>query len=153
MQSLLREVRSGNVDVVVPCKLDRITHYLHGFYEFWKILNEHKVNFVSATQAFDTSTRMGMLMLNMLLSFGQFEREMIVERVSHKIAERTKKSLWNGGWAPLRYSHDPVSKQIHPNPAEAPIARRDFELSKELRSAAKAADLLNAEGLRPRGGR
>jgi site-specific DNA recombinase len=148
MQALIQEVKAGQVDVVVAYKLDRITRYLPDFYEFWKILNEHKVNFVSATQAFDTSTPMGMLMLNMLLSFGQFEREMIAERVSHKIAERAKKGLWNGGWAPLGYAHDPVTKQILPDPAEAPIARRVFELSKELRSAAKVAGALNAEGLR-----
>lgn len=147
MQALIQEVKAGQVDVVVAYKLDRITRYLPDFYELWKILNQHKVNFVSATQAFDTSTPMGMLVLNMLLSFGQFEREMIAERVSHNIAERAKKGLWNGGWAPLGYTHDPVTKQIHPNPVEAPIARRVFKLSKELRSAAKEAGPLYAEGL------
>ncbi len=148
MQALIQEVKAGQVDVVVAYKLDRITRYLPDFYEFWKVLNQHKVNFVSATQSFDTGTPMGMLMLNMLLSFGQFEREMIAERVSHKIAERAKKGLWNGGWAPLGYTHDPVTKQIHPNPVEAPVARRVFELSRELLSAAKVAKALNAEGLR-----
>ena len=77
-----------------------VTRSLPDFYEFWKILDLHKVNFVSATQSFDTGTPMGMLMLNMLLSFGQFEREMIAERVQHKMAERAKKGMWNGGWAP-----------------------------------------------------
>ena len=148
MQSLLREVRSGNVDVVVAYKLDRITRYLPDFYEFWKVLEQHKVNFVSATQSFDTSTPMGMLMLNMLLSFGQFERETIAERISHKIAERAKKGMWNGGWAPFGYAHDPVSKKITPDPVEGPIAKRVFELTKELRSPAKVAATLNAEGLR-----
>ena len=136
------------VDVVVAYKIDRITRYLPDFYEFWKVLNQHKVNFVSATQSFDTGTPMGMLMLNMLLSFGQFEREMIAERVPHKIAERAKKGMWNGGWAPFGYTHDPATKQIQPNPTEAPIARRIFELRKQHRSAAKVAATLNGEGLR-----
>jgi len=148
MQSLLREVRSGNVDVVVAYKLDRITRYLPDFYEFWKVLEQHKVNFVSATQSFDTSTPMGMLMLNMLLSFGQFERETIAERISHKIAERAKKGMWNGGWAPFGYTHDPITKKITLDPVEGPIAKRVFELAKELRSPAKVAATLNAEGLR-----
>lgn len=122
--------------------------YLPDFYEFWKVLEQHKVNFVSATQSFDTSTPMGMLMLNMLLSFGQFERETIAERISHKIAERAKKGMWNGGWAPFGYAHDPVSKKITPDPVEGPIAKRVFELAKELHSPAKVAATLNAEGLR-----
>ena len=148
IQALMQEIKSGQIDVVVAYKIDRITRYLPDFYEFWKILNQYKVNFVSATQSFDTGTPMGMLMLNMLLSFGQFEREMIAERVQHKVAERAKKGMWNGGWAPLGYSHDSVAKQIHPDPAEAPLVKRIFELSKELRSPAKVANILNAEGLR-----
>lgn len=148
MQALLREIKAGQVDVVVAYKIDRITRYLPDFYEFWKVLNQHKANFVSATQSFDTGTPMGMLMLNMLLSFGQFEREMIAERVQHKIAERAKKGMWNGGWAPFGYTHDPATKQIQPNPTEAPIARRIFELSKQHLSAAKVAATLNGEGLR-----
>ena len=148
MQALIQEVKAGRVDVVVAYKIDRITRYLPDFYEFWKILNVHKVNFVSATQSFDTGSPMGMLMLNMLLSFGQFEREMIAERVQHKVTERARKGLWNGGWAPLGYSHDPVSKKINPDPVEAPIAKRVFELSKQLCSAAKVAHTLNGEGFR-----
>lgn len=148
IRALIQEVQSGHIDVVVAYKIDRITRHLPDFYEFWRILNQHKVNFVSATQSFDTGTPMGMLMLNMLLSFGQFEREVTVERIQHKIAERAKKGKWFGGWAPIGYEYDTISKTLSLHPGEAPIVRRIFELSKQLGSPAKVAAELNAEGLR-----
>ncbi len=148
IQALLHAIRSGEVKVVVAYKLDRITRSLPDFYALWKVLEQHDVHFVSATQSFDTSTPMGMLMVNMLLSFAQFERETTVERVRHKLEERAKRGLWNGGWAPLGYAHDPVTKRIEIHPEESVLARRIFELSRDLGSPAKVAAILNAEGLR-----
>lgn len=95
------------------------------------------MNVWAAAQSFDTSTPMGMLMLNMLLSFGQFERETIAERIQHKVAERAKKGMWNGGWAPFGYLHDPVSKKITSDPACAAVVKRIFQLACEQRSPAK----------------
>ncbi len=148
IQALLQEVRAGQIKVVVTYKLDRITRYLPDFYALWKVLEQHGVHFVSATQSFDTSTPMGMLMVNMLLSFNQFERETTVERVQHKLAERAKRGMWNGGWAPLGYAYDPVTKRVAIHEDDASVARRVFELSREWRSPAKVASILNAEGLR-----
>lgn len=148
IQALLHAVRSGEVKVVVAYKLDRITRSLPDFYALWKVLEQHDVHFVSATQSFDTSTPMGMLMVNMLLSFAQFERETTVERVRHKLEERAKRGLWNGGWAPLGYTYDPVTKKVAIHETDAVVARRIFDLSRELRSPAKVAAVLNAEGLR-----
>lgn len=106
IQALLSEIRARNIDVVVAYKIDRISRYLPDFYDFWRTLERHDVNFVSATQNFDTGTPMGMLMLNMLLSFGQFEREMTAERTFDKLSERAKRGKWNGGWVPIGYEYD-----------------------------------------------
>ncbi len=148
IQALLHAVRSGEIKVVVAYKLDRITRSLPDFYDLWKVLEQHGVHFVSATQSFDTSTPMGMLMVNMLLSFAQFERETTVERVRHKLGERAKRGMWNGGWAPLGYSYDPVTKKVGIHEGDAVVAKRIFELSRDLGSPAKVAAILNAEGLR-----
>lgn len=144
----MHAVRSGEIKVVVAYKLDRITRSLPDFYDLWKVLEQHGVHFVSATQSFDTSTPMGMLMVNMLLSFAQFERESTVERVRHKLGERAKRGMWNGGWAPLGYTYDPATKKVGIHEEDAKVAKRIFELSRDLGSPAKVAALLNAEGLR-----
>ena len=148
VQQLIAEIEAGRVDVVVVYKIDRITRHIGDFYQWWQFLERRKVHFVSATQSFDTSTPIGMLMLNMLLSFGQFERELTAERVSHKIAERAKKGKWNGGWVPLGYRHDKESKTLSVDPEEAKQIKRIFKLAAELGSPTEVAKTLNKEGLR-----
>jgi DNA invertase Pin-like site-specific DNA recombinase len=96
LQELLQDVRDRKIDVVVTYKIDRISRSLKDFYEFWEVLKEHGVSFVSAAQHFDTSDSTGMLMLNILLSFAQFERELTRERTLSKMAGRAEKGLWNG---------------------------------------------------------
>lgn len=150
IQRLLAEVRAGNVDVVIAYKIDRISRYLPDFYDFWRVLDSHGVNFVSATQQFDTSTPMGMLMLNMLLSFAQFEREMIAERTHDKLAERAKRGKWNGGWVPLGYAYDKASKVLQPHPEEADLLEDIFKLALKLQNATKVANALNEAGRRTR---
>ncbi|MFT5471421.1 MAG: site-specific DNA recombinase, partial [Verrucomicrobiales bacterium] len=147
VQQLCAEIEAGNIDVVVAYKIDRVTRHIGDFYEWWKLLDTRKVHFVSATQSFDTSTPIGMLMLNMLLSFGQFERELTSERVSHKIAERAKKGKWNGGWVPFGYSREPETKALLVNPDEAPTVKKIFELTAKLGSQTEVAKVLNAEGV------
>jgi DNA invertase Pin-like site-specific DNA recombinase len=150
IQGLLAEVRAGNIDVVVAYKLDRISRSLPDFYEFWRILEQHGANFVSATQQFDTSTPMGMLMLNMLLSFAQFEREMTAERTFHKLAERAKRGKWNGGWVPLGYEYDKGTQQLKPHPEEKDLLTDMFKLAVKLRNATQVASALNETGRRTR---
>jgi DNA invertase Pin-like site-specific DNA recombinase len=150
IQELLAEVRAGNVDVVVAYKIDRISRFLPDFYDFWRVLEQYGVHFVSATQQFDTSTPMGMLMLNMLLSFAQFEREMIAERTAHKLAERAKRGKWNGGWVPLGFCYDKTTKLLGPHPEENDLLVDIYKLAVKLRNATKVANALNEAGRRTR---
>jgi site-specific DNA recombinase len=150
IQALIGEINAGNVDVVVTYKIDRITRSLPDFYDFWRMLERHHVNFASATQNFDTATPMGMLMLNMLLSFGQFERELTVERTTHKLAERAKRGKWNGGWVPLGYKYDKATQLLKPHPEEADLVREMYRLAKTLRNATQVAKILNRDGRRTR---
>jgi len=148
LRELIDAARSGEIDVVVVYKLDRITRSLADFHALRKELERNGVRFVSATESFDADTPVGMLTVNMLLSFAQFERETTVERVRHKLGERAKRGMWNGGRSPLGYVHDSRTKKIGIREEEAVVVRRIFELSREWGNPAKVAAILNAEGLR-----
>jgi len=104
LQRLLEDVRAGNVDVIVVYKVDRLTRSLADFAKLVELFDRHGVSFVSVTQQFNTTTSMGRLTLNVLLSFAQFEREVTSERIRDKIAAFKRKGLWVGGMAPLRLS-------------------------------------------------
>jgi Site-specific recombinases, DNA invertase Pin homologs len=97
----LEVVGAGRIDVVVVYKVDRLTRSLADFAKLVELFDAHKVSFVSVTQSFNTTTSMGRLSLNVLLSFAQFEREIAGERIRDKIAALKKKGLWMGGVAPL----------------------------------------------------
>lgn len=101
LQVLLRAVREGKIDVVVVYKMDRISRSLADFMELTKLFEQHKVSVVSVTQKFDTSTSMGRMMLNMLMTFAQFEREMTSDRIRDKMAATRKKGMWTGGVCPM----------------------------------------------------
>src|SRR5215204_2026435 len=103
LQQLLAEIRSRRIDVVVVYKVDRLTRSLTDFAKLVELFDEHGVSFVSVTQAFNTTTSMGRLTLNVLLSFAQFEREVTGERIRDKIAASKKKGIWMGGVVPLGY--------------------------------------------------
>src|SRR5580700_9572053 len=103
LQLLLTEVREGRVDVIVVYKVDRLTRSLADFAKLVETFDEHEVSFVSVTQSFNTTSSMGWLTLNVFLSFAQFEREVIGERVRDKIAASKKKGMWMGGMPPLGY--------------------------------------------------
>ena len=103
LQRLLDDVRAGKVDVIVVYKVDRLTRSLADFAKLVELFDEHAVSFVSVTQQFNTTTSMGRLTLNVLLSFAQFEREVTSERIRDKIAASKRKGLWVGGMAPLGY--------------------------------------------------
>jgi site-specific DNA recombinase len=119
----------GRVSTVPPCrpfyKVDRLTRSLADFAKLIELLDAHNVSFISITQSFNTTTSMGRLTLNMLLSFAQFEREVTGERIRDKIAASKKKGLWVGGVVPLGYKV--VDRKLMIDEAEAPIVRLIFE--------------------------
>jgi site-specific DNA recombinase len=103
LQKLLADVQARRIDVIVVYKVDRLTRSLADFAKLVKLFDKHDASFVSVTQAFNTTTSMGRLTLNVLLSFAQFEREVTGERIRDKIAASKKKGMWIGGVVPLGY--------------------------------------------------
>jgi site-specific DNA recombinase len=125
LQRLLNDVHAGKVDVIVVYKVDRLTRSLADFAKLVELFDKHGVSFVSVTQQFNTTTSMGRLTLNVLLSFAQFEREVTSERIRDKIAASKRKGLWVGGMAPLGY--DTKERRISVNEAEADRVRAIFQ--------------------------
>ncbi len=121
---LLQDVRAGKVDIIVVYKVDRLTRSLADFAKLVELFDAHRVSFVSVTQQFNTTTSMGRLTLNVLLSFAQFEREVTSERIRDKIAASKRKGLWVGGMTPLGY--DTKDRKITVNDAEAERVRTIF---------------------------
>src|SRR5947208_5053699 len=124
LQRLLEDLRAGGVDVIVVYEVDRLTRSLADFAKLVELFDRHNVSFVSVTQQFNTTTSMGRLTLNVLLSFAQFEREVTSERIRDKIAASKRKGLWVGGMAPLGY--DTKDRKISINEAEADRVRTIF---------------------------
>ena len=132
LQQLLSDIKADRVDVVVVYKIDRLTRSLMDFSKIVDVFDAQDVSFVSITQQFNTTTSMGRLTLNVLLSFAQFEREVTAERIRDKIAASKKKGMWMGGPPPLGY--DVRDKQLIINEAEAGTVRRLFQLYLETGS-------------------
>jgi site-specific DNA recombinase len=126
LQALLESVRQRRIDVIVVYKVDRLTRSLADFAKLVELFDANGVSFISITQSFNTTTSMGRLTLNMLLSFAQFEREVTGERIRDKIAASKKKGMWVGGVVPLGYKV--VDRKLMIDEAEAPIVRLIFEL-------------------------
>src|SRR5246500_2303424 len=124
LQDVLAEVRSGKIDVIVVYKVDRLTRSLADFAKLVELFDRHCVSFVSVTQSFNTTSSMGRLTLNVLLSFAQFEREVIGERVRDKIAASRRKGLWTGG--PLALGYASANKKLVVVPEEADQVRLIF---------------------------
>jgi site-specific DNA recombinase len=146
LQMLLAEVRAGKIDVVVVYKVDRLTRSLADFAKLIELFDAHAVSFVSVTQSFNTTSSMGRLTLNILLSFAQFEREVIGERVRDKIAASKRKGIWVGGPVPLGYAV--VAKKLMVEPAAAEIVRMIFARYLELGSVQALAQDLDRSGIR-----
>src|ERR1700736_4358753 len=132
LQHLLADIRLGNVDVVVTYKVDRLTRALADFARLIEIFDRHAVSFVSVTQQFNTTTSMGRLTLNVLLSFAQFEREVTGERIRDKIAASKQNGMWMGGLVPLGY--DVIDRRLMVNQSEAERVRGIFRRYLELGS-------------------
>ena len=146
LKQLLADIAAGKVDVVVVYKVDRLTRSLGDFARIVEIFDRHKVSFVSVTQAFNTTTSMGRLTLNVLLSFAQFEREVTGERIRDKIAASKKKGLWMGGNLPLGY--DANGRTLEINQEEARQVRSIFISYLQLKSVLKLREELSAHDLR-----
>lgn len=144
LQKLLGDVAAGKIDVVVVYKVDRLTRALNDFARIVEVFDKHSVSFVSVTQAFNTTTSMGRLTLNVLLSFAQFEREVTGERIRDKIAASKKKGMWMGGCPPLGY--DPDGRKLKLNEPEAELVRHIFRRFLELKSVPALRKELTAEG-------
>lgn len=132
LKQMLDDMAHGLVNTVVVYKVDRLSRSILDFHNMMKYFEKYGANFVSITQSFDTSTSMGKLTLNMLLSFAQFEREVSAERVRDKIRASKAKGLWMGGVPPLGY--DVINKKLIPNAVEAANVRHLFEKYLELQS-------------------
>ncbi len=135
LQRMLADIAAGKIDIVVVYKIDRLTRSLADFARMVELFDRHQVSFVSVTQAFNTTSSMGRLTLNVLLSFAQFEREVTGERIRDKIAASKARGMWMGGTLPLGY--DPAvdgSRALVVNEAEAEIVRMIFRTYLELRS-------------------
>ena len=150
LRRLLADIEAGRVDVVVVYKIDRLSRSLADFARMVDVFDRHGVSFVSVTQQFNTTTSMGRLTLNILLSFAQFEREVTGERIRDKFAASKAKGLWMGGVVPLGYRVE--NRQLQIEPVEAATVRRIFEKFVETRSTTEVVRWLRREGITSRKG-
>jgi DNA invertase Pin-like site-specific DNA recombinase len=145
LQRLLDDVAKGRLDIVVVYKVDRLTRSLSDFAKLTDLLDKHGASFVSVTQQFNTSTSMGRLTLNVLLSFAQFEREVAGERIRDKIALSKRRGMWMGGLPPLGY--DGIDRALVINEQEAETVRLIFDRYLEVGSVAELKRSLDNEGI------
>ena len=141
LQHLLANIHEGLIDVVVVYKVDRLTRSLADFAKIVELFDAHSVSFVAVTQQFNTTTSMGRLTLNVLLSFAQFEREVIGERIRDKVAASKRKGMWLGGTQPMGY--DLRDRKLVVNDNEARTVRYIFERYLELGSVRLLKDDLS----------
>ena len=145
LKRLLVDIEAGRIDIVVVYKIDRLTRSLTDFSKMIELFERHGVSFVSVTQQFNTTNSMGRLMLNILLSFAQFEREVTGERIRDKIAASKKKGLWMGGIPPLGY--DVKDRRLVINEREAKTVRHIFRGFVQLGSATLLVKALRLDGV------
>jgi DNA invertase Pin-like site-specific DNA recombinase len=145
LKKLLADIEAGRIDVVVVYKIDRLTRSLADFAKLVEAFDARSISFVAVTQQFNTTTSMGRLTLNVLLSFAQFERELSSERVRDKIAASRRKGKWTGGTVPLGY--DGKDKKLVINKTEAETVRAIFRLYLELKSFSKLVAELDRRGI------
>src|SRR5438132_4386334 len=146
LQQLLADLTAGRVDTIVVYKIDRLTRSLADFAKIVEILDARGASFVSVTQQFNTTTSMGRLTINVLLSFAQFEREVIGERIRDKIAASKKKGMWMGGVPPLGYRVQ--DRKLVIVDSEAEIVRLIFRRYAELGSVRLLKEELEAQGIK-----
>jgi site-specific DNA recombinase len=148
LQRLLGDVKAGKIDCVVVYKVDRLSRSLMDFARIIDAFDDHGVSFVSVTQQFNTGTSMGRLSLNVLLSFAQFEREIISERTRDKMAAARRRGKWTGGQPPLGYDIDREAKRLVVNDEEARLVIEVFELYAKRQSIIEVVRELDRRGIR-----
>ena len=146
LKELLGDVSAGLVNIIVVYKIDRLTRSLHDFSKIVEVLDKTETSFVSITQHFNTTTSMGRLTLNMLLSFAQFEREVTGERIRDKYAASKQKGMWMGGTAPLGYYRK--EKKIFPDEIQAKKVSLIFEKYTELKNVTVLKHWLEENGIK-----
>jgi DNA invertase Pin-like site-specific DNA recombinase len=151
LRRLLADIEAGLVDVIVVYKIDRLSRSLMDFAKLVEIFDRNDVTFVSVTQSFNTTTSMGRLTLNILLSFAQFEREVIGERIRDKFAASRKRGIWMGGSVPLGY--DVSNRKLVVNEQEAETVRRVFNGFAEVESTTALTKVLRADGITTKRGK
>ena len=145
LKRLLKDIQAGKIDIVVVYKIDRLSRSLADFAKMVEVFDNHMVSFSSVTQQINSATSMGRLMLNVLLSFAQFEREVTGERIRDKIAASKRKGMWMGGSVPLGYRVENRALQI--DPEEAELVRHIFEQYITEKSTTKIVKELNEQGI------
>jgi site-specific DNA recombinase len=151
LKRLRADIEADKVDVVVVYKIDRLSRSIMDFSRLVEVFDQHKVTFVSVTQSFNTTTSMGRLTLNVLLSFAQFEREVIGERIRDKFTASRKRGMWMGGWAPLGY--EVRDRKLVVNEVDAKLVRSIFQRFLKVGSATTLARELIAENVRNKYGK
>jgi site-specific DNA recombinase len=146
LKKLLDDIVAREIDTVVVYKVDRLTRSLIDFSKIIEVFDSHNVSFVSVTQQFNTTTSMGRLTLNVLLSFAQFEREVTGERIRDKVAASKKKGMWMGGFVP--HGYDSVDRKLVVNENEACTVRNIFEQYVRLGCVSKLKSYLDRNGIR-----
>ncbi|OKO70910.1 recombinase family protein [Bradyrhizobium sp. NAS96.2] len=150
LKRLLADVKAGKIDVIVVYKIDRLSRSMLDFLQLAELFEQHGVTFVSVTQSFNTKDAMGRMALNILITFAQFEREVIGERIRDKVAASRKRGKWMGGWTPLGYEVRDRKLLIHEQDAER--VRSIFRRFVQLKSATLLARELVAAGAKNRYG-
>jgi DNA invertase Pin-like site-specific DNA recombinase len=145
LKRLLKDIQAGKIDIVVVYKIDRLSRSLADFAKMVEVFDNHTVSFSSVTQQINSATSMGRLMLNVLLSFAQFEREVTGERIRDKIAASKRKGMWMGGSVPLGYRVENRALQI--DHQEAELVQRIFEQFITEQSTTKIVKELNEQGI------
>jgi DNA invertase Pin-like site-specific DNA recombinase len=145
LKRLLKDIQAGKIDIVVVYKIDRLSRSLADFAKMVEVFDNHMVSFSSVTQQINSATSMGRLMLNVLLSFAQFEREVTGERIRDKIAASKRKGMWMGGSVPLGYRVK--NRALHIEPQEAELVQRIFEQYIAEKSTTKIVKELNEQGI------
>jgi len=147
LKRLMADMEAGRVDCIVVYKVDRLSRSLMDFARMMELFERQRISFVSVTQQFNTTQSMGRLTLNILLSFAQFEREIISERTRDKIAAARRKGKWSGGRSVIGYDIDPETKRLVVNDDDAKLVREIFELYLKHRSLLAVSRKFNERGI------
>lgn len=150
LQRLKNDIIAGRIDMIVTYRLDRLSRSLLDFGELQKFFEQYGVSFCSVTQQIDTSTSAGKMMLNILMSFSEYERLVIAERTRDKMAASRKRGMWMGGYVP--YGYGVKDKKLYVRPDEAAVVKRIFKRFVEIQSPKQIAGELNRDGIVPRTG-